>query len=128
MQTPRFVLFAVVTLVALVTAACDDNGGGGNTVRAPIDAATVIVLDASPSKYTVDIIAGLPDGCSSPASHSVRQDGLTYEVIVLNRHTGAEACTAVYGQYELAVELDDVQPGQPYTVKVNDQVLSFVAE
>jgi hypothetical protein len=128
MQTPRYVLAAAVTLLAVAVVACDDNGGGGNTVRAPIDAATVIVLDSNPPKYTVDIIAGLPDGCSSPASHSVRQDGLTYEVTVLNRHTGAEACTAVYGQYELAVELDDVQAGQPYTVKVNDQVLSFVAE
>ena len=128
MQTPRYVLTAVLTVLASMALACDDNGGGVNTVRAPIDSATVIVLDSNPPKYTVDIIAGLPDGCSSPARHSVKKDGLTYEVEVLNRHTGAEVCTTIYGQYELAVELDDVQAGQPYTVKVNDQTLSFVAE
>ena len=128
MQTPRYVLAAALTVLAAMAVACDDNDGGANTVRAPIDSATVIVLDSNPPKYTVDIIAGLPDGCSSPASHSVRRDGLTYEVEVLNRHTGAEVCPAIYGQYELAVELDDVQTGQPYTVKVNDQTLSFVAE
>jgi hypothetical protein len=128
MQTPRYVLAAALTVLAAMNVACDDNGGGGNTLQAPIDSATVIVLDSNPPKYTVDIIAGLPDGCSSPASHSVKKNGLTYEVEVLNRHTGAEVCTAIYGQYELAVELEDVQAGQPYTVRVNDQVLSFVAE
>jgi hypothetical protein len=127
MQTSRYVVAALFAVLAATAVACDD-GGSNNTVRAPIDSATVIVLDQSPPQYTVDIIAGLPDGCSSPGSHSVRRDGLTYEIEVLNRHSGAEVCAAVYGQYELAVELGGVQTGQPYTVKVNDQVLSFVAE
>jgi hypothetical protein len=127
MQTPRIALAAIITVLAAMAIACDGNGGG-NTLPAPIDSATVVVLDSSPPKYTVDIIARLQDGCTSPASHSVRRDGLTYEVTVLNRHSGAEVCAAIYAQYELAVELKDVQSGRPYTVKVNDQVLSFVAE
>ena len=86
------------------------------------------MLDTSPPRYTVEILAGLPDGCSSPGDHSVKHDGNTYDIEVRNRHTGAEMCTAIYGQYELTVTLDDVRAGQPYTVKVNDKTLSFVDE
>ena len=125
----RFLLLpAVFTVLTALHVACDSGGNGGQFVLAPIDSAKVVVLDTNPPRYTVEILAGLPDGCSSPGDHSVKHDANTYTIEVLNRHTGAEMCTAIYGQYELTVALDDVRAGQPYTVKVNDQTLSFVAE
>jgi hypothetical protein len=122
------VLGGILSLLAFLAVACDSGTDGGAIVPAPIDSAKVVVLDSNPPKYTVEIVAGLPDGCSSPADHAVKRDGLVFEITVRNRHTGADACTAIYGQYELTLPLDDVQTGQPYTVKVNDQTLSFVAE
>ena len=123
-----FILTGVLAFFACLTFACDSGTEGGAIVPAPIDSAKVVVLDSNPPKYTVEIVAGLPDGCSSPADHAVKHDGLVFDISVRNRHTGADACTAIYGQYELTLPLDDVQTGQPYTVKVNDQTLSFVAE
>jgi hypothetical protein len=125
----RFALVAAVfAVVAALLVACESDGNGGQLVLAPIDSAKVVVLDTNPPRYTVEILAGLPDGCSSPGDHSVKHDGNTYTIEVRNRHTGAAMCTAIYGQYELTVALDDVRAGQPYTVRVNDQTLSFVAE
>jgi hypothetical protein len=128
MHIRKLSLAAVIVVLTAIAVACDSDGDGGQLIRAPIDSATVVVLDSNPPQYTVKIVAGLPDGCSSPADHSVKHDGLVYEIEVRNRHTGAEVCTTIYGQYELTVALDDVQAGQPYTVRVNDQTLSFVAE
>jgi hypothetical protein len=122
------VLPAIFILLTFILVACDSNGNSGQLIRAPIDSAKVVVLDTNPPRYTVEILAGLPDGCSSPGDHSVKHDGNTYTIEVRNRHTGAEMCTAIYGQYELTVALDDVRAGQPYTVKVNDQTVSFAAE
>jgi hypothetical protein len=121
--------FAGGLLLAVAVGGCDANNDQSQLRQAPIDSAQVVALDSSPTRYTVEILAGLPDGCSSPATHSVTRDGKAFHVEVLNRHTGAQQCTAIYGMYRLTIALEgECESGAPYTVKVNDKELTFTAK
>ncbi|HEX5140772.1 MAG TPA: hypothetical protein VFX19_07495 [Dehalococcoidia bacterium] len=116
-------------LLAAAVAGCDADDNDSLLQPAPLDSAQVVALESSPPRYTVEIVAVLPDGCSSPGGHSVKRDGTSFQVDVLNRHTGTQQCTAVAALYRLTVSLDgDFEIGTPYTVKVNDRSLTFTLE
>ena len=93
-------------------------------VPAPIDRVEVLVQGSS---ATAKISAGLPSGCAKVDSHSLKRSGDTFTVTVLNSMpTGNPICTAVYGFYELSVDLgNDLRPGTTYTLVVNDKTSQF---
>ena len=99
---------------------------------APIDGLDIAVAESFPPQYFVHILAGLPSGCAEQYTHSFTRTGNRIEVEVLNSlPTGAMACTAIYGIYELNIALgSDFSPGETYTVSVNDGAATteFVAQ
>ena len=103
---------------------------GLQLVPAPIDGLEVVMRESFPPQYSVRVKAGLPSGCARPATHQVARDGTTFYVTVLNRlPAGNPVCTAIYGMYELNVDLGSaLQPGTTYRIEVNDKATSFVAQ
>lgn len=129
----RTVLVVLVCLVAVVAAGAAGFGftrapatpdAGRQTVPAPIDRFDVLVTG---STATARISVGLPSGCARIDSHSLTRSGDTFTVTVLNSMpTGNPICTAIYGTYQLSVDLaNDLRPGATYTVQVNDKATQF---
>ncbi|HEX5369934.1 MAG TPA: hypothetical protein VFY10_11015 [Dehalococcoidia bacterium] len=98
-------------------------------VPAPIDKLDIATLESFPAQYVAQIMAGLPDGCARPYTYSVEQRGAEIDITVLNSEpSGAVACTAIYGDYPLNVNLgSQFDAGTTYTVKVNDKTATFTA-
>jgi hypothetical protein len=88
----------------------------------------VRVAESFPPQYFVHIVAGLPSGCAQQYTHSVAQSGNEVQIEVLNSiPDGTPLCTAIYGQYELNINLgSDFVSGQEYTVSVNGGDAEFV--
>ncbi|MDQ2953198.1 MAG: hypothetical protein M3R54_13145 [Chloroflexota bacterium] len=130
----RTVLVVLVCLAAIVAAgavafaftrgAQSSPDAGRQTVPAPIDKLEIVVNGSS---ATAKISAGLPSGCAKIDSHSVKRSGDTFTVTVLNwMPTGNPICTAIYGMYDLSVDLArDLRPGATYTVQVNNKITTF---
>lgn len=96
-------------------------------IAAPIDRMDIVILDSSPPQVTLNVMAGLPNGCAQRESHSVTRTGDTFTVSVLNSMpTGNPVCDMIYGTYELSIDLGrDFRPGATYTVRVNDKTTTF---
>lgn len=96
---------------------------------APIDGLDVLTLETFPPQYVVHILAGLPSGCAQPLSHQVvGRQGNVIQVSVLNSLPDNAICTAIYGTYELSINLgSDFVSGQTYIVRVNNKEVSFMA-
>jgi hypothetical protein len=124
-------------LAALFAAACvsaTDHVPGSpspsrQAVPAPIDALDVRVLESNPPQYALAVRAGLPSGCAEQNRHDVARVGDAITVTVLNwMPTGNVACTAIYGSYELSINLgSDFRVGTTYAVTVNDKRTTFLA-
>jgi hypothetical protein len=145
-QKPAFIAgaFAVVLVVVIGFALAsrsdsEENGGDppGNGDRvfepAPIESLQIVVRDSSPPVYVAEIVAGLPNGCYERGDHQVERDGNTFVITVRNtvpRDLSAISCAAIYGTYNLSVELgSDLEVGETYTVDANGTKTSFdVAE
>lgn len=57
------------------------------------------------------------------------RSGNVIRVRVLNTNTPGAICTAIYGMYEVNLNLgSDFVSGQEYRVEVNDKVLTFKAQ
>lgn len=99
-------------------------------VPAPIDGLDVRVLESQPPRYFLHVLAGLPSGCAQPFRHDVERHGETIQVVVLNSFPkGNPVCTAIYGTYELNIDLgSDYRRGVTYTVHVNDRSTNFTAQ
>jgi hypothetical protein len=131
----RPVLFAAVVAlaaigivgVAALASGRAPDAGGRRTVAAPIDKVEVVIRESNPPQVSVRIAAGLPSGCAKQDSHSVSRAGDTITISVLNSMPSEDlACTAIYGTYELNVELGSgFAIGTTYTVRVNDKVSTF---
>lgn len=128
-----------VVLAALSAAACassidnlplSPSPSGRQEVAAPIDRLDVRVLESSPPQYVVGVQAGLPSGCAEKNRHQVQRAAEVITVTVLNwMPTGTQACTMIYGWYELNINLgSDFRPGTTYNLLVNDKRTSFVAQ
>ena len=132
----RTVLVVIVCLTAILAAGAVafaytrapqiGPDAGRQTVPAPIDKVEIVVNGSS---ATAKISAGLPSGCAKIDSHSVKRSGDTFTVTVLNSMpTGNPICTAIYGMYDLSIELaSDLLPGATYTVQVNGTTTTFKA-
>jgi hypothetical protein len=127
---------AGVVLTGLFVAACvsatdpiPTSPSGRQAVPAPIDALEVRVLESNPPQYLLSVRAGLPSGCAEQNRHEVARVGDAITVTVLNWiPTGNVACTAIYGSYELSINIgSDFRSGTTYAVSVNDKKTAFVA-
>jgi hypothetical protein len=100
-----------------------------HAVPAPIDALDVSVVESSPPQYVLAVRAGLPSGCAEQNRHDVSRVGDAITVTVLNWiPTGNVACTAIYGSYQLSINLGSYfRTGTTYAVTVNDKKTTFVA-
>lgn len=128
-RTVLVVLVCLVAVVAAGAAAAYTRGPATpdpatQTVLAPIDKVEVQIIG---STATARISVGLPSGCARIDSHSLTRSGDTFTVTVLNSMpTGNPICTAIYGTYQLSVDLaNDLRPGATYTVQVNDKITQF---
>ena len=103
---------------------------GRHAEPAPIDGVDVLSLDSFPPQYVVNIEEGLPSGCAERYRHDVTGSGNVIDIVVLNSQPdGSPACTLIYGMYQLNINLgSDFTPGQTYTVRVNDQQVTFAAQ
>jgi hypothetical protein len=97
---------------------------------APIDGLDVLTLESFPPQYMLHVKAGLPSGCAEPLSHRVvGRQGNVVQVEVLNSIPDNAICTAIYGMYELNINLgSDFTSGVTYTVRVNDKEVTFSAQ
>ena len=105
--------------------------GATRRVRAPIDAAEMIVRESFPVQYAVRIVSGLPSGCHTFDGAEVTRNGTEITIAVWNRvpSDARIACTAIYGTHEEIVELgSDFRSGVVYHVAVNDLALTFTAQ
>jgi hypothetical protein len=97
---------------------------------APIDGLEMLILESFPPQYMLNVKAGLPSGCAQPLSHRiVGRQGNVIQVEVLNSLPDNAICTAIYGMYELNINLgSDFTSGQTYIVRVNNEELTFRAQ
>jgi hypothetical protein len=97
---------------------------------APIDGLDVLTLESFPPQYMLHVKAGLPSGCAQPLSNRiVGRQGNVIQVEVLNSLPDNAICTAIYGMYDLNINLgSDFTSGQTYTVRVNDKEVTFKAQ
>jgi hypothetical protein len=97
---------------------------------APIDGVEVLTLESFPPQYMLKVKAGLPSGCAEPLSHEVLPKlGNVVQVVVLNSLPDNAICTAIYGMYDLNINLgSDFTSGQTYTVRVNEREITFKAQ
>jgi len=103
---------------------------GTMRILAPIDAASVAVLESFPPQYRLQVKAGLPSGCARADGYEVSRTGNDIRVAVYNTlPTGNVACTAIYGNYDLSIDLGSgFTSGQEYRVNVNGTLVTFKAQ
>jgi len=99
---------------------------------APIESVDIAIAESFPPQYFVQVVSGLPSGCASFARSEVERDGDTFRITILNYMPAPDSstyCTAIYGMIEHSIRLDGaVEAGQTYTVQVNDQTRTFIAQ
>ena len=98
---------------------------------APIVSAEIVSLDSAPPQYVVHVVAAQPDGCYKFARFEVEQDGVTINVTVLNTRPAdmtVVLCLAQYGETTSDVPLGELEAGTEYTLNVNGETQTFVAE
>ena len=101
-------------------------------VEAPVEEVEVLFLESFPVQHRLRVVSGLPSGCAAFDDIEVVRDGTTFTVTVTNTMPAPDqdiACTMIYGYHESTVDLgNDLESGTEYTVHVNDQVTTFVAQ
>ena len=89
--------------------------------RAPIDGLDIRVAESFPPQYFLHIKAGLPSGCAKEYTHILSRAGDVITVTVLNSTAKDAICTAIYGSYDLNINLGSgFDSGKTYTVQVID--------
>jgi hypothetical protein len=105
------------------TPATPPNSSDRARVPAPIDDARVV---KTATGYDLEIQAGLPSGCALRDGHETSRTGNEITVKVWNTlPTDNRPCTAIYGMYDLTIQLGNLTPGVSHTIRVNDKVLTF---
>jgi hypothetical protein len=79
---------------------------GHVTREAPIESASVVVLESLPVQYRAHVVFGLPNGCLEYAGSPVSVDSRGAHVrLLLQRPDGDIACTDDYRQDKVAIDL-----------------------
>ena len=101
-------------------------------VPAPIESVEIIIAESYPPQYFVHVVSGLPNGCVEFYGYEESRSGNAVTITVTNLEPAPSepiACAAIYLTHETSVPLGtDFQPGETYTVKVNEAVETFVAQ
>jgi len=124
----------IATFTALALLAACSNGDDDLVVTdelAPIDSASIRIAESFPPQYFLDVTSGLPSGCARHDRNTVARSGDTITVEIWNRVEAPPnaPCTSIYGMVEHAIPLGaGFQPGRTYTVRVNDEIRTFVAQ
>jgi hypothetical protein len=100
--------------------------------KSELELAPIVDVDVDKlgNSYHANIVAALPNGCHEPDSHQVQRIGNRIEITVWNEVDSARACTFIYREYELSINLgSNFVHGQTYTVEVNDdESVTFIAD
>lgn len=116
-------LWTIVTLVLLIAlTGCNALGGGNEVTVESVDAR---ILESFPVQVHAAITVRAPEGCVTPGSATVVQEGSTFTIEL---PTG-EDCTGPATETEVVVPLDvaGLSAGT-YTVQVADQSTTFELE
>ena len=101
-------------------------------VLAPIESVDINVAESYPPQYFAHVVSGLPNGCVEFYDYEETRSGNAITITVFNLEPAPSeliACAAIYRTHEFGVPLGtDFEPGETYTVTVNDVVKTFVAE
>jgi hypothetical protein len=101
-------------------------------VLAPIDAVDLRIAESFPPQYFLNVTSGLPSGCARFDEYEVERSGTTITVTVWNLEPAPGAgvvCTLIYGFAEHSIALgSDFGSGETYTVHVNEETTTFVAQ
>ena len=99
-------------------------------VKAPIDKAEIGVAKSLPPQSSVEITSGLPSGCARFDGYDVKREGELITINVWNTIPSVNmACTMIYGYVDTSVKLgSDFETGKTYTVMINDEKRTFVAQ
>ena len=99
---------------------------------APIESVAISVAESDPPQYFVDVVSGLPNACVEFYGYEEHRAGSAITITVYNLEPAPNqqiACAEVYTMHEFVVPLgSDFQPGETYTLSVNDTITAFVAQ
>ena len=101
-------------------------------VPAPIESVQLVIAESYPPQYFVHVVAGLPNGCVKFHDYEETRSGNVITIAVTNLEPAPSepvACAAIYLTHEFSVPLGvDFEPGETYTVRVNNVTESFIAQ
>ena len=101
-------------------------------VPAPIESVDIVVAESFPPQYFVHVISGLPSGCVEFYGYEESRSGNAITITVTNLEPAPSAmiaCAAIYLTHEFSVPLGtDFEPGETYTVSVNDVTETIAAQ
>ena len=98
---------------------------------APIVSVDVVSLDSAPPQYVAHVVSAQPDGCYKFARFEVETSGTTITVTVLNTRPAdltVVLCAQQYSETTSDVSLGTLESGTEYTLDVNGETQTFVAE
>lgn len=100
-------------------------------VLAPIESVNILTLESFPPQYMATVISGLPNGCAEFDHYTEQRQNETIRIEVINSFPADVdvACTDVYRITETNINMgSEFEPGETYTVVVNDVTETFVAQ
>ena len=100
-------------------------------VPAPIESVEISIMESIPPQYMVVVVFGLPNGCATFGGYRVERGDDTIRIEMVNRKLADPeiACPAIYDTVETKISLgSDFEPGETYTVVVNDMTETFGAQ
>ena len=127
---PRAPVVVPPTVVPIGVPTEQPSGSSMVETPAPIESVKVVVSDANPPVYTLQITSGIPGGCVMFNGYDVVHEGESINVTVTNLEPADPVpCTTIYAQHEGEVALDSrLTPGEAYSVVVNGKLTnSFTA-
>lgn len=132
---------AVACLMAIGLTACGDGDAddtppdvpdGRMVVEAPIDDLNLISSAEIPTRYSIAITSGLPNGCAEFHDGRVTSNSGTLITVEITNTVPSDpnvVCTEVYGTHQSLLDLGSGYiPGTLYTVRVNTGEVTFTPE
>ena len=84
----------------------------------------VRVAKGLPAQVSVDIVALIPDACTTARAPGVERQGNAFTIQVLGDRPRDRVCAQVVTEYRATADLGTLGPGA-YTVRVNDVTRDF---